>query len=258
MRSPSRTGTRAERLVLKAKQTEIQEAAGVVLMDGKRLKNVFQFRYLGFLFQADGDRMVALEQRLAIAKTRFGELHEIWRSKRIATSTKLRIYACAVVSVMTYGNEIWDLTDKVKAKIRGWNARCLSRITERDIRAETVEPSFDLLARLRARRLRWAGHILRSEESNLLRRVLLAQAAKELEAGRRAAGGLLMDVEFGSVEELLSQAQDRKGWSRTVRQLLPEEEQTKQREKEGSGEKFSDAWMLASGHYYEKGVWHKY
>jgi hypothetical protein len=162
--SASRVGTRAERAVLKVKQVEAQEAAGTVTMEGKRLKNVFAFKYLGFLFQADGHRTGALEQRMAIARSRFGELHEIWRSKKIATAAKLRIYACAVVFVLTYGSEIWAMGAKIKAKIRGWNARCLSLITGRGYRDETVEPSFGALSRLRSRRLRWAGQILRAEE----------------------------------------------------------------------------------------------
>jgi hypothetical protein len=41
--------------------------------------------------------------------------------------------------------------------------------------------------------------------------VLLAQTEQELKAGRSAAGGLLMDVKFESVEGLLKQAQDKKG-----------------------------------------------
>ena len=86
--------------------------------------------------------------------------------------------------------------------------------------------------------------------------MLLAQTVQELAAGKSAAGGLLMDAKFNTLEELLLKAQDRRGWNKMVRRLLPEEEQTKQREKEGIGEKASDAWMLASGHYYEKGVWH--
>jgi len=238
MASPSRKGTRAEKLVLKIKQEEVQEAAGTVMMGEKRLKNVFIFKYLGFLFQADGDRKGALEQRMAIARTRFGELHEIWRSKKIATAAKLRIYACAVVSVLTYGNEIWDMGEKTKATIRGWNARCLARITGREYRAETVEPSFDLLSRLRSRRLRWAGHILRSDELNLLRRVLLAQTEQELKEGNSAAsGGLLMDAKFSSVEDLLLQAQDKKGWRVAVRELLPESEKDKEKRGKTKGEK---------------------
>jgi hypothetical protein len=225
--SPSRKGTRAERTVLKTKQREAQEAAGTVTMAGKRLKNVFNFKYLGFSFQADGDRLGALDQRMAIARSRFGELHEIWRSKKIATAAKVRIYACAVVSVLTYGSEIWAMTEKVKAKIRGWNARCLALITGRDYREETVEPSFDMLARLRSRRLRWAGHILRAEESNLLRRVLLAQTEQDLRSGCRAKGGLLMDVQYSSMEELLSLAEDRDVWRSMVTELLPEAEYSK-------------------------------
>jgi hypothetical protein len=112
---------------------------------------------------------------MPIARVKFGELHEIWSSNKLATETKPRIYVCAVVYVLTCGSEIWDMTQKAKAKIKGWNARCLSRVTGRDFRAETVDPSFDILGRLRSRRLSWAGHILCSEESNLLRRVLLAQ-----------------------------------------------------------------------------------
>ena len=176
---------------------------------------------------------------MAIARSRFGELHEIWRSKRIATAAKLRIYACAVVSVLTYGNEIWDVGEKTKATIRGWNARCLARITGREYRAETVEPSFDLLSRLRSRRLRWAGHILRSDELNLLRRVLLAQTEQELMEGSSVAsgGGLLMDAKFCSVEDLLLQAQDKKGWRVAVRELLPDSEKAKEQRGKTKGEK---------------------
>ena len=217
-REASRVGSKAETAVLKSKQIDVQEAAGVVMMETKRLENVFNFDYLGFRFQADGDRGCALEQRMAIARTRFGQLHEIWRSKKLPTSAKLRIYACAVVSVLTYGNEIWKFTEKIKAKIRGWNARCLTVITGRDFREETVEPSFDLVARLRSRRLRWAGHILRLEESSLLRKVLLAQAQVE----GSGSGGLLDDAPaFGSTEDLLELAQDRDGWREMVQALLP-------------------------------------
>jgi hypothetical protein len=49
--------------VLKIKQERVQEAAGVVMMGDKRLKNVNVFKYLGFLlsFEADGVRLGALE-----------------------------------------------------------------------------------------------------------------------------------------------------------------------------------------------------
>ena len=265
----SRVGTRAEKAVKKAKQVKAQEAAGVVMLQDQRLENVFNFGYRGFLFQADGDRTPALEQRMAIARSRFGELHEVWRSPKISTDAKIRIYACAVVSVLTYGNEIWLFSEKIKAKLRGWNARCLALITGREHREETVDPTFDILERLRARRLRWAGHILRSEESNLLRRVLLAEAQQELEAGHATAGGLLMDAPtFRSVEELLGFAEDREGWRFLVSGLLPEGSKRKRVPKaaaaaamQGGGKRMkaikgvSYAFWLGGGYHWEDGMW---
>ena len=77
-------------------------------------------------------------------------------------------------------------------------------ITGRSIRDETVEPSFDLVARLRSRRLRWAGHILRLEETSLIRRMLIATVERDLVAGKRHAGGLLEDAPaFETIEQLL-------------------------------------------------------
>jgi hypothetical protein len=218
----SRVGSKTERAVATARQVAVQDAAGVVMMGQKRLKMVFNFGYLGFRFQADGDRVPALEQRMAIARSRFAELHEIWRSKKLPTSQKLRIYACAVVSVLAYGNEVWLLTEKIKSKIKGWNARCLSVMTDREIRDETVQPSFDMLSRLRSRRLKWAGHILRMEEASLNRRVLLAQVQAELEAGSSEVGGLLMDAPaYESVEQLVELAEDKTAWAVEVLALLP-------------------------------------
>jgi hypothetical protein len=235
----SRVGTRAEKLVAKGRQVQLQEAAGVVLMRDLRLENVYNFGYLGFNFQADGDRRPAMDQRMAIAKSRFGKLHEVWRDKKLPVFAKVRIYACAVVSVLTYGNEIWRLDAKTLASLRGWNARCLAAMTGRSFRDETVEPTFDLVSRLRSRRLRWAGHILRLEESNLMRKVLLASVELGLESGREQ-GGILMDaLAFDSVEQLLLLAGDRVGWRDSVIALLPKQdpshpEAQKRKKKKGS------------------------
>jgi exonuclease III len=255
----SRAGSRAEKAVAKARQVAIQDAAGTVEMGEKTLKNVFNFGYLGFRFQADGDRMPALEQRMAIARTRFGELHEIWRSNKLPTSAKLRIYACAVVSVLTYGNEIWCFDQKVLKKLRGWNARCLVVLTGRDYREETVEPSFDLVARLRSRRLRWAGHILRQEETSLLRRVFVAQLRQALEEGGIRPGSLLMDApDFETVEQLEEMAGDREAWRYAVRMLLPETDPDRSKGRKGKKKKgYSDAFMVANGFHLEGKEWVK-
>ena len=96
-----------------------------------------------------------MDQRMAIAKLRFRKLHEVWRDQKLPIFGKVRIYACVVVSVLTYGNEIWRMDAKTLALLRGWNARCLAAITGRSFRDENVDPVFDLVSRLRSRGLRW-------------------------------------------------------------------------------------------------------
>ena len=56
------------------KQADIQVTAGQVFLEETFLTNVFDFKYLGFTFSADGDFRQAISVRLAQAKARFGQL----------------------------------------------------------------------------------------------------------------------------------------------------------------------------------------
>jgi hypothetical protein len=110
---------------------------------------------------------------------------------------------------LTWGLPAWRLGDAERRKLRGWNARLLTRLlsTEHEnfgevVRQQTREPLFDLVAKLRARRLRWLGHTLRLGEENLLRRVLTRGATPKV-------GSVLADEALpphSSVEELAALA----------------------------------------------------
>ena len=122
-------------------------------MEGEPLKHAFTFTYLGYDFRADGKAEHAIEERMRKAALRFSRLCHIWKSKELDTTLKLRLYAAAVVSVLVYGCEAWPITEKVTKWVGAWNARRLSFITNREIRDEYLVPSFDIVARIRARRL---------------------------------------------------------------------------------------------------------
>ena len=62
-------------------------------------------------------------------------------------------------SVLVYGCEAWPVSDKITKWVRAWNARRLSFVTHREIRDKYLVPSFDIVARIKARRMTWAGHI---------------------------------------------------------------------------------------------------
>ena len=63
---------------------------------------------------------------------------------------------------------------ETQASLKGWNARCLHVITDREIKDEHRHPTFNLDHALRARRLRWAGQILRKEVDESLPKQILS------------------------------------------------------------------------------------
>ena len=148
----------------------------------------FSFKYLGFLYQANGDWRQAVEARMVLAKARFGKMYNIWDSSVLDLDTKLQLYESAVVSVLVYGCEGWWLTDKLLRSVNGWNSRCLSRVTGRTYREEAVAPSYNVTNKIRSRRLQWLGHVLREEETYLVRRVLLTYMQDKLDSGGYPAG----------------------------------------------------------------------
>ena len=109
--------------------------------------------------------------------------------------------------------------------MKGWNARCLAIITGREISEECRKPTYDLVKKLRARRLRWAGQVLREDlNQSLIKQVLLAIVGHDLETNTKIKRwSLLMDApHFASTEELQRLAADEHGWASRVRDLDPD------------------------------------
>ena len=84
---------------------------------------------------------------------------KIWKSD-LAQPAKLYLFGAAVVSVMPHRFESWCLDDSLLSTLRGWSARCLAHIyndiTGNSIADECKHPTFDLIATLKCRRLKWA------------------------------------------------------------------------------------------------------
>ena len=115
------------------------------------------------------------------------------------------------MSVLTYGFEAWKLDGRVVGMLGSWNAKRLALITGREIRAEQAVPTFGLVDWLRARRLQWAGHLLRCKDrENLAARVARVELRRHCEAG--GSFGLFMDAPALSEEEVLGVAANRDLW----------------------------------------------
>ena len=160
--------------------------------------------------------------------------------------------------MLAYGCECWDLTEKAEKSVRAWNARRMAMITGREIKEEYHSPSFDLLGNVRARRLKWAGQLLRAEDSFLPRRVALTEL--EQTGGQGSSGGIFQDAPKGmSVESLIAIAQEKKVWATLVGELLGHEEKQASKGKKNNNKKNSqgksDVFMVANGYVLHKGAW---
>ena len=185
-------------------------------MGAQPLVNTFEFKYLGHHFQADGEGFQAIEERKKLAKVIFGKLHEFWSSSKLKQAVKLRMYICCVLSILSYGNAAWKLDDDTCRSLRGWNARCLARITGRDYRAETVDPTLDLVMYIRAQRLNWLGHTLRRTGHHPAKKIIM-----KMETDYSLKGGsILMDAPVKhDMEKLVEFAHDREEWRARVNEL---------------------------------------
>ena len=142
-------------------------------MNDADLNNIYHFPYLGHIFTANGTQRHNLNVRMARASDIFGSLRHIWTDDAISIRLKITFYECLVISTLVYCNEVWIFDAATLRAIRGFNARCLHRITNRGWSNETTDPTYDLVAALQSRRTRWLGHILRMDETRLIRQVVI-------------------------------------------------------------------------------------
>ena len=162
------------------------------------------------------DQVTDVKARIARAMTRCGQLRNILDSDKIGLQLKLRLYEASVCSLLTFGCETWTLNRQVLGLINGANSRMLARFTGKSIPAEArpATCSLNLIHKIRQRRLRWVGHILRRGPDHITYTALAVQAS------RKQAGNLLMDAPpHNHLDDLAHLAMDRAAWSSMVRHI---------------------------------------
>ena len=212
----SRKGTLADKAVQLEKRKQAEHQRGHVSIEGEDIENVYNFVYLGNLTQGDGDDTADVTHRMNMAQARFSSLTPVWKDHRLPKSMKLRLYKASVCSTLTHACEAWELSTRVIKKTNGFNSRCLHMITGRSYRNTATTPHFNLVKAIRRRRLRYLGHIMRMDNSRLVKRCLIAYTRGGVAP---PAGSLLMDCEHMTLDEIERAAQDRDGWRQKVAAL---------------------------------------
>ena len=131
-----------------------------------------------------------------------------------------------MLSVLVYGCEAWWLVDSMMRSLNGWNSRFLHIMTVKSYREGAEEPSADLVALVRAKRLRWLGHVLRAEERYLLKKVVVGYIKEKAEGGYLAGSILVDSPHHRTAEELLALAQDLEVWRLHVKSIVGQRRDT--------------------------------
>ena len=76
-----------------------------IMMYGKALDNVSNFKYLGATLSDDAPSKKEIRIRLVTATSVMVKLEKIWRSKEIVFKIKYKLYTLLVLSTLLYGCE---------------------------------------------------------------------------------------------------------------------------------------------------------
>ena len=237
---PSRSGSKTEYDIRVQRKIDLANTLPKIEMGETELANTFIFKYLGVDIPADGDWSATPKKRMAIARKAFNEMYPLWIDKNLPKKLKLHLYEASVLSILTHGCEAWSLTGKggkggLQATLKGWNARCLVTLSRTDdesiegeemglrIRQECNAPTIDINRKIRHRRFRWLGQILRLEKDQNNKTRLLKQAVLQMEKPY-PPGSILMDVPpHESMEDLVDYAHDFDRWSIWTNAILDPE-----------------------------------
>ncbi len=188
-------------------------------------EKVNTFVYLGSTVDANGGSSAEIRRRIALGKSAMTRLRNVTCNRIISRKTRKRLIKSLVFSVFLYASETWTLKADDKRRIDAfemWVWRRMLRIpwtakrTNASIVKELDEP-VRLSAICESRILGYFGHVIRREDGNLEKDVLLGKPPGKSGRGRsptRWTDGIR--AQMGSVVSAAAETQDRERWCALV------------------------------------------
>ncbi len=116
---------------------------------GEFLPQVKEFKYLGVLFTSEGRMVREIDRRIGVASA---VMRSIYRSlmtkKELSCKAKLSIYRSVYVPTLTYGYELWIMTERTRSRIQAAEMSFPHRVAERSLR-DRVKSSISISRRSR-------------------------------------------------------------------------------------------------------------
>ena len=194
---------------------------------GQKLQTVTNFKYLGAIISDAGSKADILS-RIAQCPTTMTRLKPIWNDRNITLGSKVRLMRTLIISILLYACETWTLTIELQRRIKAVEMRCYRRllhISYKDhitneivcTKIQTAIGSYeDLLTTVKKRKLRWYGHVTRS--NGLCKKVLQGTVPGKRKRGRQKKRWEDNIKEWTGLDFNNSQraAEDRQRWQKIV------------------------------------------
>ncbi|KAK3546902.1 hypothetical protein QTP86_003774 [Hemibagrus guttatus] len=176
--------SKSEAMVLDRKKV-----ACTLQVGGEVLPQVEEFKYLWVLFTSEGRMDREIDRWIGAAAA---VMRSMYRSvvvkKELSQKAKLSIYQSIYVPTLTYGHELWVMTEAAEMSFlrrlagRSLRDRVRSFVTQEELR---VEP---LLLHIERGQLRWLGHLFRMPLGHLPGEVFRACPTRKRPRGRPRTG----------------------------------------------------------------------
>ena len=230
--------------------------------DAEPVKPVPTFQYLGSIVSQDCSTGAEVTSRIVKASQAFGSLNrKLWLQRRIKTKTKIRVFASVIIPTLLYGLECAVLLEPEVHCLQNFVMRCLHTILSISIRDNKRNTSIRKTARqqhvstlLSQRRLRYAGHLARMDDSRLPRKLMFSA----LSSGKRSAGGqkcrwndlLARDLKkIGLGEDWRNKAMDRHEWRRFIKeraQSVNEHDELTEKKQKDDKKRRREGWQMTA------------
>ncbi|KAK3510565.1 hypothetical protein QTP70_010565 [Hemibagrus guttatus] len=168
-------GMRVSTSKSKAMVLERKKVACTLQVGGEVLPQVEEFKYLGVLFTSEGRMDREIDRRIGAAAAVMRSMYQsVVVKKELSQKAKLSIYQSIYVPTLTYGHELWVMTERVRSRIQAAEMSFLRRVAGHSLRDKVrssvtweelgVEP---LLLHIERGQLRWLGHLFRMPPGRL-------------------------------------------------------------------------------------------
>ncbi|RUS88701.1 hypothetical protein EGW08_003516 [Elysia chlorotica] len=192
--------------------------------EGKNIKEVDKFTYLGSVVDKHGGIEEDIKSRTNKARFAFNSLRPIWNSSALSIRNKLRIFNTNVKSVLLYGSETWRTTKTNTTKLQTFINRCLKyilkvrwpqTISNEELWRRSEQTPIDI--QIKKRKWVWIGHTLRKPSTDITRQSLEWNPQGKRKVGRpKQTWRRSMEAEIRSAgktwTELKRDAQNRVRW----------------------------------------------